>query len=277
VVSELLDVLRTRPDGLVPFQAIQRQLKLSHMIDRGIQEVPLSAITGSINRTQDFDRAFLPRNESLHPGLRRIRELAESEGFPPVELYRVGNAYFVVDGHHRISVARTMDAGTIEARVREFPSKVDIGPDDSLESILAKAGAHNFQQATGLDASPFGEFQLSSPVGWDRLLKHIAVHQYYLGVMHDRAHEWPEAVDSWLTTVYRPIVQVIRDKGLLADFPQRTETDLYLWIIHRLHYLRREYGDDGLGPEVALPKTSWWRRWWRQGKSALARRDASTR
>jgi hypothetical protein len=260
-IGELLDALRDRSTELVPFREIQRRLKLTHMKDRGIVEVPLDAIVGSLNRTGDFDRAFLPRDDTLRERLRRMRERAESAGFPPVELYQVGGAYFVVDGHHRIAVARQLDAESIEAHVLEFPTEVSVAPGDSLEHILAKAAAHNFHEATGLDPQ---EFALTSAAGHDRLLEHIAVHQYYLGTMYGRAYGWDEAVASWRDTVYRPVVAVIREQDVLREFTGRTETDLYLWVVDRLHRLRQEYGNDALDPAAAMPDRRWWKRWWRR-------------
>jgi hypothetical protein len=257
-VHALMDVLRGRPDQLVPFAEVQHALHLSHMVDRGIHNVPLDAIVGSLNRTQDFDRAFLPRNEGLRARLRGIREVAESDtGYAPVHLYKVGQAYFVVDGHHRISVARSLGSDTIEAWVLEFATEVDVEPKDTVAEILAKASERNFHEATGLPAGGEDDFSTTFPIGHDRLLEHIAGHRYYLGLQSGNA-TWEEAVRSWLETVYRPVVKVIRDQRLLDSFPGRCEADVYLWLMDRLHYLRRRYGD-AVGPEAAVP--SGWRRW----------------
>lgn len=258
VVHELMAVLRGGPDELVPFGEVQRALHLSHMIDRGIQDVPLAAIVGSLNRTQDFDRAFLPRNDGLRARLRGMRAVAESDaGFAPVHLYQVGQAYFVVDGHHRIAVARSLGTDTIEAWVLEFATDIDVEPADTVEEIVAKAGERNFHAVTGLPEGGENDFCTTSPTGHDRLLDHIAVHKYYLG-LRGGDPTWAQAVQSWLETVYRPVVRVIREQRLLYSFPGRCEADVYLWLMDRLHYLRRRYGDS-VGPEAAVP--AGWRRW----------------
>jgi hypothetical protein len=269
-VRDLLRVLRARPDRLVPFEEVQRHLRLGHMVDRGMQQVPLASITGSLNRTRDFDRAFLPRGDEQRQRMRRLREVAESQGLPPVELYKVGGAYFVVDGHHRVAVARSVDAETIEAHVAEFPTEASVEPGDTLEAILTKASARNFARATGLPVEGDEAIAPTSAVGYDRLLEHIAVHRYFLGTREGREPSWEEAVASWRDTVYRPVVEVIRARGLLAEFPGRTATDLYLWVVDRLHRLRLAYGDPDLAPETAMPPPRWWRRWWQRlrGRSA---------
>jgi hypothetical protein len=269
VVRELMDVLRGRPDELVPFEAVQRALRLSHMVDRGIQDVPLEAIVGSLNRTQDFDRAFLPRNDGLRARLRGMRQFAEGDaGFAPVQLYKVGQAYFVVDGHHRISVARSLGADTIEAWVLEFATTIDVEPEDTVQEILAKASERNFHEVTGLPPGGEDDFCTTIPAGHDRLLEHIAGHKYYLGLQADDP-TWPQAVHSWLETVYRPVIKVIRDQRLLESFPGRCEADVYLWLMDRLHLLRRRYGDN-VGPEAAVPPG--WRRFPARVVSWLRRR-----
>ena len=263
-INDLLRVLRGRTPTLVPFHEVQQRLQLSHLVDRGILAVPLAAIVGSLNRSQDFDRAFLPLDERRREQVRQLRDRAELEGFAPVELYKVGGAYFVVDGHHRIAVARQVEAETIEAHVQEFQTEVEVVPVDTLASILARAAARNFTAATGLPTTGEDGLAVTDAAGHDRLLEHIAGHQYYLGTMYSRAYTWEEAVRSWQATVYRPVVQVIREHDLLDDFPGRTEADLYLWVSDRLHRLREQYGDDQLAPELAVPTLRWWRRWLRR-------------
>jgi len=257
VVQELLRVLPGRSEHLVPFGEIQKRLRLSHMRDRGVQQISLDAITGSVNRFHDFDRHFLPSESSVRESLRPVRGAVEGQqGTPPVHLYKVGGAYFVVDGHKRIAVARQVGADSIEAVVQEFPTGVAVEPTDSLAVILGKAARRNFEQATGLAGD---EFAVTDAAGWDRLLEHIAVHRWFLGLRLGREIGWGEAVASWRDAVYRPVVAVIGEQRLLDAFPDRTETDLYLWLVERLHRLRQELGDE-VAPADAVPPLPWWRR-----------------
>ncbi len=261
VVGELLAALRGRAESLVPFEEVRRRLALTHMVDRGILEVPIAAVTGSLGRSRDFDQAFLPRDDLRRRRLQEMRPVAEQQGFAPVDLYQVGDAYFVVDGHHRMALARQMGADQIEAHVWEFPTDVDVEPGDGVDRVVAKAARRNFMLATGLDDVATDALTPSSPAGFDRLLEHIVGHRYYLGLHLGREPSWSEAVASWRGTVYGPVVEVVRQRDLLSDFPGRTESDLYLWLSDRLHALRQEYGDPGLEPARAVPHRSWWRRW----------------
>lgn len=265
-VRELLAVVRPR-ESLVPFQEIQHHLHLTHMVDRGVHEVPIRAITGSLGRTRDFDREFWPRDEDRRRHLDELRKLAEREGFPPIELYKVSEAYFVVDGHHRVALARQLDMEQIEAHVLEFPTDVAVAPGDDVEDVLLKAGRRNFQKSTGFDDATVDALAPSHAAGFDWLLGHISEHRYYLGLQLGREPSWHEAVHSWRDTVYQPVIDVVRERDLLARFPGRTESDVYLWVSEHLHRLRRDYGDDSLAPEVAVDDAGatarpWWRRWW---------------
>ncbi len=243
LMQDLLAHLFRRPADLLPFDQVRERLRLARGIDRGIQEVPLERIVGTVQRERDFNRAFLPREETLRERWEDLEELAQgARGFPPVELYRVGDVDFVVDGHHRVSVARANGAPTIEAHVQEFPTDVPLPRGASVEDVLLKEGLAGFLEATGLVPSSPDEFRVTAPNGYERLLDHISVHRYYRGIELSRPVPWKEAVRSWYETVYRPMIETIRGSRTLQEFPGSTESDLYLFTMDHLHYLRQRYG-----------------------------------
>lgn len=244
LMHDLIRPLLRRPTELLPFQEVHERLHLAGVVDRGVLEVPLQAIVGTVGRRRDFTRAFLPRGEELRERWNDVKALAEGpRGFPAVELYQVGDVYFVLDGHHRVSVARSLGQPTIEAHVQEFLTPVQLAPDASLAEIVLKSALAEFLHATGLTQAAAGDFETTEPDGYERLLEHIAVHRYFRGLEARREIDWRQAVDSWFDTVYQPMVETIRASGILADFPGRTETDLYLFAMEHLYHLRRAYGD----------------------------------
>ena len=87
--------------------------------------------------------------------------------------------------------------------------------------------------------------------GYARLIEHIAVHRYYMGLDFKRDIGEDEAVCDWYDNVYKPIVEAIRKDDILRDFPDRTESDLYLWIIDHKHYLKQESHGDVTPEEAA--------------------------
>jgi hypothetical protein len=114
---------------LISFDDIRREFAANNRLQRGTRVVEVDEIVGSVGRWRDFDRSFLPARTSMAERWKRIdRAFQRGEDLPPVELYEVGEAYFVVDGHHRVSVARYHDVPTVEATVAEFHPKLPAAP-----------------------------------------------------------------------------------------------------------------------------------------------------
>jgi hypothetical protein len=100
-------------------------------IHRGMRTVPVAQIGGSVGRCSEFDRDFMPAKESLEERWKRIdRAFHRGEELPPVSLYKVGGFYFVLDGHHRISVAHYHGVQWIDAEVTEFRAGLWSDPRD---------------------------------------------------------------------------------------------------------------------------------------------------
>jgi hypothetical protein len=117
------------PNRLLSFDDVRRELVANNRLHRGTRVVEADQIIGSVGRWRDFDRSFLPARASLAERWKRIdRAFQRGEDLPPVELYEMGDSYFVVDGHHRVSVARYHDVPTLEASVAEFHTKRLAGP-----------------------------------------------------------------------------------------------------------------------------------------------------
>jgi hypothetical protein len=115
---------------LLSFDDVRRELLVANnRLYRGTRVVEVEAIVGSVGRWRDFDRSFLPARASVGERWKRIdRAFQRGEELPPVELYEVGEAYFVLDGHHRVSVARYHEVPTVEAAVAEFHPTLPAAP-----------------------------------------------------------------------------------------------------------------------------------------------------
>jgi hypothetical protein len=167
-------------------------------------------------------------------------------------LYKVGEVYFVVDGHHRVSVAREQGQIYIEAEVRECATRVNITPNIKPEDLEILGNKVNFLERTSIDSLiPDANIKLTIPDGFDRMLEHIAVHRYFMGLDLKRDISEEEAIRDWYANVYMPIVKVIRETNILKEFPDKTEGDLYLWVLDHQHYLQDEQGVPLKPPEEA--------------------------
>jgi hypothetical protein len=251
-VNRLWGTLSGQPTTLLSYDEIKEKLRIGGPLYRGVQTVRVDQIAGSLNRYHEFDRVFLPASDQLAERWQRVnRAFYQEISLPPIVLYKVGQVYFVVDGHHRVSVAREQGQIFIEAEVRECATRVNITPDIRLEDLEILGTKVNFLERTSLDSlRPDATIKVTIPDGFDRMLEHIAVHRYFMGIDWKRDISEEEAVTHWYDTVYMPVVNVIRDTNILKDFPGKTEADLYLWVLDHQRYLVNE-GEALQSPETA--------------------------
>lgn len=261
--AQLADLLSrmTGADGdLVSYDAVAKRLHARQQIETGIQMVPLAQIVGSVGRYRDFTRSFLPRAGANAERWTRLDAAMNSlEGFPPVELFKLGEVYFVRDGNHRVSVARANESTHIEAYVTEVRTDVPLTVSDfDRDDWLIKAEATEFENATHLNElrSEHG-VRFTEPGRYPLLIQHIEVHKYLRDTEcgEDAAYvemSGEEAVLSWYDTVYIPVVEAIHKYHLLAHFPERTEADLYLWIALHRERLAYHYELAPLDPDTAV-------------------------
>jgi len=243
-LNDLVSRLTGRSTELLSYEDIRRKLKARERSLQHLEDIPLDAIVGSVGRYRDFTRSFLPRQESSKGRWAQIEvAMTGMKGVPPIEVYQVGDAYFVRDGHHRVSVARQLGADHIQAYVTEVKTKVPLGPDVEPEDLILKAEYAEFLERTDIDdVRPEADLRVTEPGKYPVLEEHIEVHRHFMGLEQERHIPYLEAVAHWYDEVYLPVVQLIRQRGLLRDFPERTETDLYLWLSGHRALLEEELG-----------------------------------
>ncbi len=232
------------PPTLLSFEDVQRKLRLTQNEYRGLQQVPLEKIVGSVGRYQDFSRTFLPLTESDRDRWQRVAELQIESGLPPVELYKVGDAYFVRDGNHRVSVARQLGMKTIEAYVWEYPTPTGgISAEVDVNELIVKAEYRAFLDRTRLDISrPEAQIILTEPGMYPALELEIELYRENLERIDGEPRTYEEAAAAWYDMVYSLAVDVIRESGVLELFPGRTEGDLYVWVSRHRKELAERYG-----------------------------------
>jgi hypothetical protein len=221
-----------RGNELLPFEEVRRALPYRGQRDIGLQTVPLERVVGSVGRYRDFDRAFLPTQRLTTDRWVNISKARYKDvPLPPVELYKIGEVYFVKDGNHRVSVARDRHQADIDAYVTEIDVPFRLTPDMDIDAVLLEKAYGQFLQQTRLDQlRPDGDLRLSNPVEYERLREHVNAHQYYLGTERQADVSYEEAVLSWYDSVYRLLSDAIEAAGLRRQFPDLTAADLYLRV-----------------------------------------------
>ena len=242
--NEIVSFLSGRPNRLLSWDEVRDKLGVRGQVYWGIRAVPVDKIIGSVGRYRDFDRVFLPTQDRTASRWRSIaRAHYDDVSLPPVKLYKIGDAYFVLDGNHRVSVAREQGVEFVDAEVIEAATRVPVTADLDAGDLEIKGEYTRFLERTRLDElRPDQRIEFTIGGGYERLLEHIAVHRYFMGLEQQRFIPEDEAVCDWYEHVYLPLVYIIREKDILADFPGRTEADLYLWVMDHQHYLRERFG-----------------------------------
>ena len=229
---------------LLSYDEVLKHLRLQGQVERGRQEIPLDKIIGSVGRYTDFTRDFLPRRISDSQRWVSVKIATESlVGVPPIEVYKVGDYYFVRDGNHRVSIARQNGQSHIEAYVTEVVTRVPLTGEVDLDNLIIKEEYANFLEVTQLDKHiPDLDLEVTEPGGYDKLIDHISVNRYFLGKRLQREIPYLEGAIDWYQNFYLPTVEIITEKGLLREFPDRTKTDLYMWMLEHRSELEEELG-----------------------------------
>ncbi len=243
-MQELISWLKGETADLLSYEEVRRQLKATAGAERGLHDIPLDAIVGSVGRYTDFTRSFLPKDEVNVQRWARVKVATLGmTGLPAIDVYRIGDVYFVSDGNHRVSVARELGATHIQAYVTVVRTDVPLTPDIKPDDLILKAEYADFLRWSNLKrALPDVELSLTSPGKYEDLREHISVHRYYMGLEQERPIPLSEAVAHWHEVIYGPVVETINRLGLLRDFPDRTEADLYLWVAERRAAIEKDLG-----------------------------------
>ena len=248
VMQQLLARVRGEGVNLLPFDKIKDQLHpTGETIEHGAQEIPLDKIVGSVARYKDFTRSFLPKHDADLERWTGVRvAVTDMVGIKPIKVYQVGDAYFVQDGNHRVSIARRLNSQTITAYVTEVKTRVPFAADDDPAEILCKAHYADFLERTNLDKlRPEADLMMTFCGHYQVFLDQMTA------VIQDLAsdepdvpvHEcWRLAVIFWYDELYLPVVHIIRELGVLHRFPERTEADIYLLLSERRDELEEDLG-----------------------------------
>ena len=256
LLSRLSHIFQPAQEDLLPFDAARKLLRPEGEVYAGLATVPLEKIVGSEGRYRDFNRHFLPRKEHLKQRWVSIdKTYYQDISLPPIRLYEMGGVYFVRDGNHRVSVARTLGQLEIDAEVTSLQAKIKLSKDmgmDGLRRAVVEYEKKQFFDETGyLAIIGRDDLNFSEPGRYDTIREHIAVHKYYLNEKETKEIEFSSAMLSWHENVYLPIIIAIGEEKILSLFPGRTYADLYLFLVQHWDELKHMKNKDiGIGYAV---------------------------
>jgi len=247
MLSQIQNFLNTDRDKLLSFNDVKGILKPKNQVYMGSQTVPINLIVGSEGRYHDFNKYFLPRKDHMRQRWSKVDEAHIRDiVLPPILLYEIGGVYFVRDGNHRVSVAKLQGVEFIDAEVISLTTEINIIPSMTTDDLIAELIKYEknifYGETLFGDLTDYWDMNFSSPGRYDVIYNHILVHKYYLNEDIKEEIHFNNALVSWYNNVYSPVLKIIRDHWLLVNFPGRTESDLYVWIIKHWDFLKKKYG-----------------------------------
>jgi hypothetical protein len=222
-----------RDDRLLELDEVERRLKPFGRRYLGVREIPLDALVGTDSRAGSFTRDFRPRHAFSRDRLRSLETAFAHTAFPPIVTVKLGEAYFVVDGHHRAALARRRGADVIEADVTELIARVPLPAGADMLEVVLRELERIFLEDSGLaDARPGERLSVSRPAHYLELLENIQVHGYHMMRGHRRVLDDAEIAADWFASIYAPTLEAIDRLQLGRAYQDAAPGDLFL-ILHR--------------------------------------------
>jgi len=231
VLARLAHRLRREPDDvnlILPYDEVVAALGFRGERRLGLQTLRLDTIVGSVDSTRDFDRRFRPTSDRVRERWERLA-LAQRRGepIPPIEVYRIGDMHFVIDGHHRVSIAMATGAKTIEGYVTEVLTQLPPTGIRGRRDLLVKSYERIFRARVPLPAEDLAKITVTDPWSYAELGE--MVEAWGCRCMQDKGRflNRAEIARHWYTQEYVPVVRTLRAADLIGS---RTEAEAYMRI-----------------------------------------------
>jgi hypothetical protein len=243
ILAELGRRLRREPDdvGLImPFDEVVDALGIVGEVQLGLQTIPLDSVVGTVDRTRDFDRGFRPTTPRVRGRWQRIAAAQRrGESFPPISVYRIGDLHFVRDGHHRVSVAKSLGRAEIDAYVTEVRTRIGASGELSMADLPLKDHERLFHERVPLDSDQHARVRPSDPWDYGRLAE--GVEAWGFRVMQERREymDREEVARLWFEEDFLPIVDMLRAGGFIRS--SESEADAYMRVVTARYELLRTH------------------------------------
>lgn len=202
----------------------------------GVRPIPTDRIVGTLDRSvEDFDRRFKPRRSDLRDRLAGLRRRYPGGDFPSIQVVELGDAYFVIDGHHRVALARSLDMAFVDAEVTSMRTTYEIPPDVDVPTLVHTDQVRRFELKSGIGTDRAeAPIRFSRPQGYPELLEIIQAWAYRTSVAEGCVVPFETAAARWYAEVYAPGVAALNRVDLPRAYEYKTDADLFLWV-YQLH------------------------------------------
>src|ERR671918_928799 len=163
---------RRRKADLLELDEVERRLRPFARHYVGIRPIPLDHVVGTEGRAAAFTRDFSPRHRFSRDRLRSLADAFPDGGFPPILAVKLGETYFVIDGHHRVALARRSGGEIIDADIPELVARVPLPPGADMVEVVLRELERVFVEDSGLaEARPQTRLAASRPAVYLELLE----------------------------------------------------------------------------------------------------------
>lgn len=255
--NEIQHLLSPEEASLISLNDVKQLIRPINETYLGMKVIPIDKIIGSEGRYKDFDNNFFPKSSHLRNRWEHVDEAAiKSITLPPIKVYEIDGLYFVRDGNHRVSVAKARGTEFIDAEVVTLQSEIKLKKPNNMNDIVKQI--INYEKRLFYAETSFGDItdfwclDFSRAGRYDVIYNHILTHKYFLNQRQEEEVSMEDAILSWFTKVYVPIISTIQKKKILKKFPKRTYSDLYVWIVRYWDDLKHKFGNNEIPIDLAV-------------------------
>jgi hypothetical protein len=242
VLARLVQRLRREPDDvnlILPFDEVVAALGRVGEQRLGLRTIPLDRIVGSVDSMRDFDRRFRPTSSRVRERWERLA-LAQRRGesIPPIDVYQVGELYFVEDGHHRVSIALATGQKTIDAYVTEVLTAVPADGIRHRSDLLFKSYELLFRARVKLPPQAYAKIKVSDPWSYAELGEAVEAWGFRLMQDEHKFYDREEVSRRWFAEEFTPVVRMLHSADLVGS---NTDAEAYMTVASERYRLIRTH------------------------------------
>lgn len=235
---------------ILPFDEVVAALGRTGETYVGLQTVEVASIVGSVDRTKDFDRYFRPTSARTRSRWQRLAAAQRrGESMPPVRLYRIGSMHFVIDGHHRISIAISQHLDTIEAYVTEIHTRISPEGINVPADLILKDHRRLFLSRVPLAGAQADAIRFGNPLDYAELAESVEAWGFRLSQEIGEFLGRAEAARRWFGEEFLPVIRMARRAHVRDDLD--SDAELFMWLAsERYRLVRKHIWDDDIIDEL---------------------------
>ncbi len=258
-IARLAAWVRGQPgdvNEVLPYDEVVSALGLVSERRLGQQVVPVARIVGSVDRTGDFDRFFRPRSPALRARWQRLAAAQRrGEALPPIELKKVGELYFVVDGHHRVSIAFARGFTTIDAEVTEVLTRIGAGGIAVRSDLLLKDHRRLFLERVPVAGQARERIRFTNAWDYSRLAESVEAWGFRLSQELGEFLSREQVAQRWYEQEFAPVIEMARAAGIMES---STDAEVYLFVAcERYRLVRKHVWTPEIISEVSAQNPPW--------------------